>query len=154
MDLHQQLTELIYGPFHSEIKKQYEDFKKQGFKNTYHLDCHSMPSLGTSAHNDPGETRADIVVSDQKGKSSETDFVRLVIESYTKAGFKVAYNWPYYGGRVTQEYGRPLEGQHTVQIEMSRALYMDEKTKQMRAELIPEIKEKIKIALSLILAGL
>jgi N-formylglutamate amidohydrolase len=153
-ELHQKLVELIYNPFHVEIKKQFENFKVQGFKNIYHLDCHSMPSLGTKAHNDPGETRADIVVSDLKGKSADSAFKDLVIEAYTKAGFKVAYNWPYYGGRLTQLYGKPEIGQHTIQIEMSRAQYMNEKTKQKKPELVPAVQDKLQIALEYILNNL
>jgi N-formylglutamate amidohydrolase len=154
MELHQQLIELIYTPFHVGIKKLYGDFKSQGFENIYHLDCHSMPSVGTKAHNDPGEVRADIVVSDQKGKSCDMRFKNLVIEAYQKAGFKVAYNWPYYGGRVTQEYGQPNSGQHTIQIEMSRAQYMDEKTKKLKQELVPQVQDRLQHALSYILENL
>ena len=147
LELHQKLVNLIYLPFHNQIKKYYSEFEMQGFKNIYHLDCHSMPSVGTKAHNDPGETRADIVISDQKGVSAETSFKDLVIDAYTKAGFKVAYNWPYYGGRVTQVYGKPAIGHHTLQIEMSRAIYMNEKTKRLKVDLVPEVQEKLQNAL-------
>ena len=61
---HEDLVKLIYEPFHHEVQKQYRLFKEQGFQKVYHLDCHSMPSVGTSEHRDPGEKRADIVVSD------------------------------------------------------------------------------------------
>jgi N-formylglutamate amidohydrolase len=154
LDTHNQLVKLIYDPFHSEIKNLFTHFKNQGYKNIYQLDCHSMPSRGTNAHNDPGEIRADIVISDQKGKSCDPAFKDLVIEAYTKAGFKIAYNWPYYGGRVTQIYGQPSIGQHTIQIEMSRALYMNENTKKMKSDLFPEVQLKLEIALSHIVSNL
>ena len=150
MELHHKLVELIYDPFHSAIKNQFTKFNELGFKNVYHLDCHSMPSVGTKAHLDPGETRADIVVSDQKGKSADAFFKDLVIEAYTKAGFKVAYNWPYYGGRVTQQYGKPEIGQHTIQIEMSRSQYMDEKTKQKNLEKVSHVQAQLDFALKYI----
>lgn len=150
MEIHHKLVDLIFTPFHEGIKKLFKDFEERGFKNVYHLDCHSMPSLGTKAHNDPGETRADIVVSDQKGKSCDSAFKDLVIEAYTKAGFKVAYNWPYYGGRVTQEYGKPNIGHHTIQIEMSRAQYMNEKTKKINPELVPQVEARLQNALTYI----
>ena len=41
-------------------------------------------------------------------------------------GYRVARNRPYSGGYVTRHYGRPREGTHALQIEISRALYMDE----------------------------
>ena len=87
--------------------------------------------MGTRMHRDPGERRADIVVSDCLGKSCDPHFRDLVIAAYTISGFKVGYNWPYMGGRVTEQYGHPSKGQHAIQVELNRALYMDEKTKKL-----------------------
>jgi N-formylglutamate amidohydrolase len=57
-----------------------------------------------------------------------------VIESFKKEGFSVAYNWPYFGGRLTEQYGKPQERHHVVQVELNRALYMNEVTKQIDPE--------------------
>ena len=38
----------------------------------------------------------------------------------------VALNKPYAGGYITEHYGRPHKAQHALQIEINRALYMDE----------------------------
>ena len=67
---HQELVKLIYKPFHEKIN----ELKSSLQKPCYHLDLHSMPSVGTAQHKDPGERRADIVVSDQLGKLAETAF--------------------------------------------------------------------------------
>lgn len=145
---HQELTSLIFTPFHDQIKSMAAQIRaKHGV--VYHLDLHSMPSVGTSEHKDPGETRADIVVSDCSGTSASAEFVDLVLAAYAKAGLRVAYNWPYMGGRVTEQYGHPHQGHHTVQVELSRALYMDELTKR----LLPKhagLQEKLKAALQYI----
>ena len=128
---HEILVRLIHNPFHEELQAAAQKIKAKGVQDVYHLDLHSMPSLGTSEHKDPGERRADIVVSDNLGRSARSEFVNLVITSYVRAGFKVGYNWPYVGGRVTERYGRPDLQHHCVQVEMNRSLYMDEVTKQM-----------------------
>lgn len=146
---HQKLTELIYEPFHQGVRNYYELFKKNNFKVVYHLDAHSMPSLGTRMHKDPGEYRADIVVSDCSGKSCSTAFKDLVIAAYVTAGFKVGYNWPYLGGRVTEHYGKPEQNHHAIQVELNRALYMDEKTKKIKPE-AEQVKSKIQKALTYI----
>lgn len=151
---HQQLVQLIYEPFHQNIRNHYEKFKKQGAKEVFHLDLHSMPSLGTNQHRDPGERRADIVVSDCKGSSSRPDFVDLVVTSYVRAGFKVAYNWPYFGGRLSELYGRPAQGQNTVQVEVSRHLYMNEETKHLRPDIFSPTQLKLSDALKRVHAGL
>ncbi len=151
---HQELVQLIYEPFHQSIRNLYESFEKQGAREVFHLDAHSMPGLGTSEHRDPGELRADIVVSDQFGKSARADYVDLVIASYTRAGFKVGYNWPYYGGKVTETYGNPSAGHHTLQVELNRSLYMDEVSKQLLPERAETVKKKLDQALGMICAGL
>ena len=152
-EFHQELTDLIYTPFHARVRELYAGFKNQGFDKVYHIDAHSMPSLGTRMHKDPGERRADIVISDSLGKSCSKEFRDLVIVAYVTAGFKVGYNWPYMGGRLTEQYGQPEKGQHTIQVELNRALYMDEVTKKLKPEHV-EVQKKILQALSYVQEGL
>ncbi|WP_413561148.1 N-formylglutamate amidohydrolase [Bdellovibrio sp. HCB209] len=147
---HDELVKLIYEPFHNDIRNLYGKLHGSGYKKTFHIDAHSMPSVGTSEHRDPGERRADIVVSDSKGKSCDPRFKDLVIAAYVTAGFKVGYNWPYFGGRVTEQYGDPSREMHTLQVEMNRELYMDEKTKKLKPEEAKKVQDKIAIALSYI----
>jgi N-formylglutamate deformylase len=47
---------------------------------------------------------------------------------FTEHGFTVARNAPFAGGFITQHYGRPSRNMHALQIEIDRALYMDERT--------------------------
>jgi N-formylglutamate deformylase len=63
------------------------------------------------------------------------------------SGFKVAYNWPYIGGRVTEQYGDPARGQNAIQVELNRDLYMDEKTKKLKPEQAKKVQDKILKAL-------
>lgn len=152
-DLHDLLVQKYFDPFHEQVRAQFSHFKSQGCKNIYHLDAHSMPSKGTQAHRDPGQDRADIVVSDFLGKSCSSEFKDLVIEAYTIAGFEVRYNFPYIGGRVTQTYGHPELGQQSIQVELNRKLYMDEETKKMRMRESEEVRQKIGRALEYVRAG-
>lgn len=147
---HDELVKLVYEPFHAGIRDLYQKLHDSGFKKTFHIDAHSMPSVGTSEHRDPGEHRAEIVVSDSKGKSCDPRFKDLVIAAYVTAGFKVGYNWPYFGGRVTEQYGNPSRDQHTLQVEMNRELYMDEKTKKLKPEEAKKVQEKVFFALDYI----
>ncbi|MFZ3231059.1 MAG: N-formylglutamate amidohydrolase [Pseudobdellovibrio sp.] len=149
LENHNKLTQLIYEPFHKSIRNHYELFKKNNHKSVFHLDAHSMPSLGTRMHKDPGQLRADIVVSDCGAKSCSPKYRDLVIAAYVVAGFKVGYNWPYFGGRVTEVYGKPQQGQHAIQVELNRNLYMDEATKKIKPE-AEAVKLKIQAALSYI----
>ena len=147
MELHNLLTEKYYRPFHAEILNMRESLKKQ-FGKVYHLDAHSMPSKGTEAHRDSGADRPQIVVSDRDGTSCETAFKDIVIRAYESVGFRVAYNWPYKGGRVTELYGKPQENFHALQVEMNRSLYMDEISKQKKAEEFSDIQKRVHQALA------
>ena len=48
-------------------------------------------------------------------------------------GYAVSRNKPYAGGFITEHYGNPAVGLHAIQLEINRALYMDER----RYERIP-----------------
>jgi N-formylglutamate deformylase len=146
-ELHQHLVKNYFEPFHLEVQNIYKKWQTQGHKTIYHVDLHSMPSVGTSAHRDPGQTRAEIVVSDFNGKSCSSRMKDLVIGAFESAQFKVAYNWPYIGGRLTQQYGKPQIGQEAIQVELRRDLYMDEDSKQLKPEwsnLVPRLSAAIR----------
>lgn len=154
MELHNQLVERYFEPFHKNVRAIYAKFRSEGAPRVYHLDAHSMPSIGTSSHKDPGERRKDIVVSDCEGTSCSDEFKDLVISAYTQAGLEVGYNWPYGGGRVTQTYGKPKDGQHTIQVEINRGLYMDETSKRYTPDKANALSAKLGRAVDYILREL
>lgn len=152
-ELHDKLVQGYYEPFHLAVKELRRQIRTQ-YPMVYHLDLHSMPSVGTALHPDPGEKRAEVVISDFHGKSSASDFKDLVIKSYQDAGFQVAYNWPYVGGGITQMYGQPDLGFSTVQVELNRAVYMDEDSKQLNSDKLKQVQKSLGQALSLVHKGL
>ncbi|MEQ1877325.1 MAG: N-formylglutamate amidohydrolase, partial [Bdellovibrionia bacterium] len=153
-EMHRDFVAKYFEPFHREVQSRFDEFKNKGAIAVYHLDAHSMPSVGTDEHRDPGQTRPHIVVSDCKASSCSAGFKDLVIDSYRSAGFEVGYNWPYLGGRITETYGRPRDGQNSIQVEMSRALYMDEKTKKLLPARADRVKEQVAHALTLVQQGI
>ena len=48
----------------------------------------------------------------------------------------MARNTPFAGAYVTQTYGRPARHQHAIQIEIDRALYMNENTIEPNANFL------------------
>lgn len=87
------------------------------------IDCHSMPAQSPAF----GRMRpVDAVLGDAHGTSCAPLATRRIEEGLTRAGLSVRRNEPYAGGYVTRHYGRPREGVHALQIELARALYMDE----------------------------
>ena len=84
-----------------------------------------MPS--TSLNRDE-IVRADIVLGDRYGTSCAGLLTDTVEAAFRARGFAVIRNKPYAGGFITEHYGAPALGRHTLQIEVNRALYMDERT--------------------------
>ncbi|AXI48215.1 N-formylglutamate amidohydrolase [Sulfitobacter sp. SK012] len=90
------------------------------------LDCHSMPHEAIDGVARAGMTRPDVVLGDRFGAAASGDVVDRVEAAFVAAGFNVTRNSPFAGAYITQAYGRPQRGQHAVQIEIDRSLYMNE----------------------------
>ena len=114
--------ELIYKPYHKMLGQQLDEiYEKWGLSVL--VDCHSMPSITPLGRIN---RQADIVIGDRYGTSCDTSITNHVRESLASKGYNVTLNKPYAGGFITQNYGRPEEGRHAIQIEINRAIYMDE----------------------------
>jgi len=87
-----------------------------------------MPSMGRSGHSDTGSRRADIVPGDVDGSACGRGLRNLIEGHFQADGFSVKSNQPYKGGWITRHFGEPDHNVHAIQIEINRALYMDETT--------------------------
>ena len=95
------------------------------------IDCHSMPH---EALDNIAGPRPDVVIGDRFGASAAGAVVAGVEAALTGAGLRVVRNAPFAGAYVAQHYGKPVRRQHALQIEIDRALYMDEATLEKRAD--------------------
>jgi N-formylglutamate amidohydrolase len=114
-----------YRPYHSALADLVAATQSR-FGCAMLIDCHSMPSVGGPMERDPGAGRVDIVLGDCHGVSCDPRLTDLADRVLRAEGLAVQRNAPYSGGFTTQHYGRPAEGVHTLQIEINRALYMNE----------------------------
>ena len=97
------------------------------------VDCHSMPA-SASAHVAPQVTGGvDVVLGDRFGASCAEDISGFVEDALRGHGLRVLRNKPYAGGFITQNHGAPHRGQHALQIEINRSLYMNEATLEKSA---------------------
>ena len=90
------------------------------------VDCHSMPSVGGPMDSDPGRKRVDMVLGDRHGSSCAGLVTDAAERTLRELGYQVTRNMPYAGGYTTRHYGVPGNGRHALQIEINRALYMNE----------------------------
>jgi N-formylglutamate amidohydrolase len=115
----------LYWPFHRTLRGLLDDTKRR-FGGAILIDCHSMPSIGGPLDEDPGHVRADIVLGDRYGTSCARALTEVAERVLRRLGYQVLRNNPYAGGYNTEHYGAPARGVHALQIEINRALYMDE----------------------------
>jgi N-formylglutamate deformylase len=92
----------------------------------WHVDCHSMKSRGNEMNVDAGEARPDFVISDRRGTTADPAFTQWVADHFSAAGYRVQINEPYQGGDLLRAVSDPARRRHSIQIELNRALYMDE----------------------------
>nr|WP_208976288.1 N-formylglutamate amidohydrolase [Pseudovibrio stylochi] len=117
--------ETLYKPYHKQISKELS-FLKQQNNFAVLLDFHSMPSQSTVKNQ--RSLRPDFVIGDRFGSSCSQSLTAMATGLLREMGYHVVCNKPYAGGFITEHYGRPSKGIHALQIEMNRALYMDETT--------------------------
>jgi N-formylglutamate amidohydrolase len=112
-----------WRPFHETLNRLIRDIKDR-FGYCLLIDCHSMPSGG---HTRRGSGRpVDFVLGDLHGSACASRVTRAAEAFLSAKGYLVRRNDPYAGGFITRHYGRPADDVHVLQVEIARALYMDE----------------------------
>ena len=115
--------ETLYKPYHRALRRLINKAHRT-FGTVVVIDCHSMPSVGVSREE---PRRPDVVIGDRYGTSCAPILADSVEETMIRLGYTVGRNKPYAGGFITEHYGNPASGLHTVQLELNRAVYMDER---------------------------
>ncbi|MYZ47690.1 N-formylglutamate amidohydrolase [Rhizobiales bacterium L72] len=112
----------IYRPYHDALRRLLAETHLR-FGCAVLIDCHSMPSNLQGA---PLRARPDFILGDRFGASCAPEFIDRAHKVLRELGYTVCRNKPYAGGFITEHYGKPAHGLHALQIEINRALYMDE----------------------------
>jgi N-formylglutamate amidohydrolase len=116
-----------YEPYHAAVAAALDERHRQ-FGAVWHLNCHSMPAVGDVMSDDPGRPRADFVLGDRDGSTCEGELTAFVGSTLSGMGYDVAINDPYKGVELVRRHGRPADRRHSLQVEINRRLYMDERT--------------------------
>src|ERR1041384_2697264 len=118
-----QRIESLYKPYHRALRRLFSRLHRD-FGAAVLVDCHSMPS--TAGHKDE-RPRPEFVLGDRYGTSCVGVVAETVEKTLRSLGYTVSRNKPYAGGFITEHYGNPAAGLHAIQLELNRALYMDER---------------------------
>jgi len=118
--------DLYWRPYHQILQKLLDGAHDQHGQAVL-IDCHSMPHEAMDGISQGGMKRPDVVLGDRFGAAAGAEIMDMVEAAFASAGFTVARNAPFAGAFVTQSYGRPSRQQHAIQVEIDRALYMNER---------------------------
>ena len=115
----------VWTPYHATLQRLLAEARRE-FGAAILVDCHSMPHEAIDSISSGGRT-PDVVLGDRFGAAAAPEIVDRIEAAFAAAGLRVARNAPFAGAYIAQHYGRPSRGQHAVQVEIDRALYMDER---------------------------
>ncbi|GJE57101.1 MULTISPECIES: N-formylglutamate amidohydrolase [Methylobacterium] len=116
--------EHLYKPYHRMLRSLIQRTVKS-FGNVVLIDCHSMPSSSLGRDED---AKTEIVLGDRFGTACAPALIDGIEHRFREHGLRVVRNKPYAGGFITEHYGEPNSSRHALQIEINRALYMNERT--------------------------
>ena len=111
-----------YIPYYEALEDNLHALRSR-FGRVLHINLHAMPYLGFD-----GSPLADIVLGDHDGHSCARVYREMIKRYFESCGLKVTVNTPYKGVELTSRFARPRQGIHSIQIEINKALYMDELT--------------------------
>ena len=124
-------VERYHAPYHRALDEACDRLHAQ-FGAVWHINCHSMPSTGNRQFGRKGE-HGDFVLGDRDGTTCAPEFTDFVTRTLRGMGYEVHVNDGYKGVEIVRRQGRPGERRHSLQIEIDRALYMDQRTLEKHA---------------------
>ncbi|WP_102108554.1 N-formylglutamate amidohydrolase [Oceaniglobus roseus] len=125
LDVARRRIDDVWRPYHETLERLLHE-SQAGFGTALLVDCHSMPHEAIESLSRDRRGMPDVVLGDRFGVAASAGIMDAVEAVFAAEGLRVARNAPFAGAFITQHYGRPARGRHVVQVEIDRALYMDE----------------------------
>lgn len=118
--------EHVWRPYHTRLQDVLTDTRVK-FGEVILMDMHSMPHEASDSVSQTNIARPEVVLGDRFGTAADHEIMERVESVFLNAGLKVSRNAPFAGAYIVQNYGRPSQHQHALQIEIDRSLYMNER---------------------------
>lgn len=139
--------ELYYVPYHQKLSELITSYKQE-FGKVLIWDCHSIRQYVATIYHDKFP---DLILGDAEGQSASPAVIESAFSSLSSSSYSISHNFPFQGGYITRHYGKPLENQQVLQLEMSKILYMDDtemRYDDSRATQVSALLRKTLVALS------
>jgi len=119
-------VEKYYNPYHEKLEQLLEGLKAK-FGKVLLWECHSIRQSVPTIHK---EKFPDLILGDADGTSASPGLIETAIINLEKGDYKFSHNYPFKGGYITRNFGKPSENQHALQLEMTKVNYMDDAEKK------------------------
>jgi N-formylglutamate deformylase len=126
--------EKYYRPYHDTLKKLLDE-AHYNFGKVWHINCHSMPAASAAPRTPIGlvggkPKQSDFVLGDRDGASGDMQFTHALREFLKELGYTVTVNDPFKGVELVRRYSNPTRGRYALQVEINKALFMNEETNE------------------------
>ena len=121
----QERIKYVYEPYHKRLT-QLVDKCVRKFGYCLLIDCHSMPSMICSVMNE--SKNLDFCICNLFDESCPNEISQKMYSLLENNQYRVEFNRPYAGAYITFNYCQPRKNIYTMQIEVNRSIYMDEKS--------------------------
>ena len=133
-----------YDSYHDAVKECLDTLRdRHGF--VLLLTCHSMNAHADSNTPDTGK-RPQVSLCTEHGDTAGDHVIQAMQAVLDDSDFESRKNDPYAGGHTTNAYADPSANIHGVQIEVSKAVYMDEASFEYDERRAGELKQVLQAA--------
>jgi N-formylglutamate deformylase len=133
-----------FWPYHQKVKDLMEDLKSE-FGRVLLWDCHSIRQYVNTICK---EVFPDLILGDADGASASPHVIEVAFNNLKSSSYSVSHNFPFKGGFITRQYGKPLENQQALQLEMSKIRYMDDSETVFDKDRAEEMRNLLKRTLT------
>jgi len=111
-----------FEPYHKKIQELLDGIRQRHGKVLL-WDCHSIRRSVPSIHKEPFP---DLILGDADGTSASPGIIETALGVLDHSTYATHHNFPFKGGFITRHFGKPANGQHALQLEMTKVNYMDD----------------------------
>lgn len=128
-----------YKPYHKALEELIQS-THYNFGQCWHINFHSMPYNSAFPKSPIAKSRpsllkpkaVDFCLGNRDGYTCSREFLQDLRSYISSLGFKVSLNDPFKGVELIKAYSQPQKNIHSLQLEINKSLYMDEKTLSKR----------------------
>jgi len=143
-------VEKYYRPYHDKLRQLLDEIKSE-FGKVLLWDCHSIRQYVETIYK---EKLPDLILGDSDGSSASPETIAIAFNSIKNSRYSLEHNFPFKGGYITRHFGKPLENQQALQLEMCKINYMDDTETRYDKVRADEVRALLRKTLKLLIESL